>query len=109
MTELTAYTADEVRDMLLQHLVHIARYWANLPDVDKATGRTHTVQDRCEGVLFSVLSTLDGASMNLPGFDLHAMPHPEDKAFLLAEGERWIEPGTVISDTLHEHLVRFLK
>lgn len=96
-----AYTADEVRDMLLDHIRASARYWAELPDFDKATGRGITVQDRCEGVAFSILSTLDGCSY-LPAFDLAACPHEDDKAYHQSEGENWIEPGTTISDMLHE-------
>lgn len=107
--EPRAYTADEVRDMLLERLVAVARYWADLPETDRATGRTFTLRDRCEGVLFSVLVTLDGESIGLPGFDLVPTPHPDDKAYHQSQGENWIELGTVISDTLHEHLGRFAK
>lgn len=102
MTEPRAYTADEIRDQLLEHIRQTAVYWAKLPDVDQATGKPLTVKDRCEGVAFSILAALDGTAMTLPAFDLMVMPHESDKSFHIENGENWIEPGTVISDMLHE-------
>jgi hypothetical protein len=81
----------------------MVRYWATLPDVDNATGRQMTVSDRCDGVAFSILTMLDGSSSNLPGFALRPTPHPDDKAFNIAEGENWFDPGCEIVDALHEH------
>lgn len=98
-----AYTAEEVRDMLLEHFRHLAKYWAELPDVDKATGTTKTVLDRCDGVVFSILAALDGSGMALPAIDLKLAPHPDDKEFLRGEGSNWFEPGMEISFALHEH------
>lgn len=46
MSEPRAYTAEEARQMFLDQLRGIACYWSNLPDVDKATGRPMTIQDR---------------------------------------------------------------
>lgn len=109
MSAPRAYTAEEVRDMILQHSVAMARYWASLPDVDRATGRPMTVQSRCEGVVFSMLTMLDGYTMALPGFALKLVPHEEDKAFAIEQGENWFEPGMEIEDALHEHLHRFTK
>ena len=103
MTECRAYTADEIRDRLLDHIRHTAAYWAELPDVDKATDKPLTVKDRCEGVAFSILAALDGTSMALPAFDLVVMPHEDDKTYHIKNGENWYESGTVISDMLHEH------
>ena len=96
------YTEDEVRDMLIDHIRATARYWASLPEKDKATGREITVLDRCEGVAFSILSTLDGCSLSLPPVTLKLDPHPEDKGFLSENGENWFEPGMEISTMLHE-------
>lgn len=101
----TAYSADELRDQLLDAIRARTRLWATLPDVDAATGESRTILDRCEGVVFSVLAVLDGCA-DLPAFDLVARPHPDDKAFHQAEGERWVEDGTTISDMLHERLHR---
>jgi hypothetical protein len=98
-----AYTAEEVRDMLLENFRHTAKYWADLPDVDKATGTKKTILDRCDGVVFSILAALDGCGMTLPAIDLKLAPHPEDKEFLREEGSNWFEPGMEISFSLHEH------
>jgi hypothetical protein len=74
----------------------LAKYWATV-DGEKS------VQDRIEGAMFSTLAMLDGSSIDLPGFDLVACPHEEDKQFHIDNGENWIEPETRISDALHEH------
>ena len=101
MSKLRAYTEEEVRDMLLEQIRVVARYWANLPDVDRVTGRALTIHDRCDGVAFSILSILDGSS-TLPAFDLTVCPHKEDKQYYIENGENWFKK-TTISDMLHEH------
>lgn len=98
-----AYTEEEVRDMIIAHVRHMAHYWATIPALDKATGHEHTVLDRCEGVAFSILAMLDGSSMNIPAITLKLDPHPDDKEYLKGEGLNWFEPGMEISDSLHEH------
>src|SRR6476661_4630956 len=52
MSEPRAYTVEEVRDKFISHLQNLARYWANLPH--------KTPLERTEGMLHSVLVTLDG-------------------------------------------------
>ena len=94
------YTAEEVRDMLLEHSVALARYWADQPNM--------TAYQRCEGVVFSMLAMLDGGSAGLPGFVLIPQPHESDKEFHISEGENWFE-AVEISFALHEHLGRFTK
>lgn len=94
MTEPRAYTEDEVRDKILSHMRDLARYWS---DVE---GRT--CREKIEGALFSTLSMLDGSG-GLCAFKLVACSHPDDKEYLRARNENWIEPGTTIDDCLHEH------
>jgi hypothetical protein len=101
--EPRAYTAEEMRDKILDHVRTMAAYWANLPDTDPATGRTQTVQDRCEGVAFSILSMLDGCTSHIPSITLKLEPHEDDKKFHQDEGENWVEPGMELSFMLHEH------
>jgi hypothetical protein len=86
-------TADELRDEMLSVFRGLARYWANLPDVDRATGIPLTIEDRCDGVVFSILAQLDGVGA-LPSFDLVSHVHPDDD-------DQSLE-GLVISDMLHE-------
>lgn len=85
---------DELRDEVLQTFKRLARYWSELPDFDRATGLPLTVADRCDGVVFSILSHLDGCG-SLPSFDLVAHVHPDDE-------DQSVE-GVIISDMLHEH------
>ena len=87
-------TPEELREEMLGVFRRIASHWANLPDHDRATGRDMTIKDRCEGVVFSILSQLDGVGQ-LPAFDLVAHVHPEDE-------DQSVE-GVTISDMLHEH------
>ena len=101
-TKPRAYTADEVRDMLLDQIRAIANYWATTeldPEHD-------TIKRRCEGVAFTILSTLDGSGAVLPGFDLIPTPHPEDKDFHKANGENWFSPKTRLNYALHEYFYR---
>lgn len=97
-------TPDELRDELMEHVRHMIKYWAELPDFDNATGRHMTLHDRCEGVAHSIFATLDGCTLVTPAFDLVARPHEEDKNFHIEQGENWIKPGTTISDALRYHV-----
>ncbi len=96
-------TSDELRDMFLHEVRIIATYWAGLPERDQRTGEVMTTERRCNGVAFSILSLLDGSRLGIPGIDLVFQPHEEDKDYHIKNGQNWIEPGTVVSDTLHEH------
>lgn len=91
-----AFTSEELRDQILDHMRQIAAYWATV-------GGDRTVQERIEGALFSTLSLLDGCNVEVCAFDLVAKPHPDDKQYSIEQDENWVEPGTVISDMLHEH------
>lgn len=85
---------DELRDELLDAVRGVVKYWANAPEIDNATGNAMSIEDRCEGVAFSILSQLDGCG-GLPAFDLVSCVHPED--------EDQSRNGVVISTMLHEH------
>ena len=87
-------TSEQMRDELLNVFRGVAKYWAELPDHDKATGNKITTMDRCRGVAFSILAQLDGVG-ELPAFDLVAHVHPDD--------EDQSREGVVVSDMLHEH------
>ena len=90
-----AKTAEEVRGEFLNHVRGIATYWANLPN--------KTAIKRCEGVVFSMLVLLDGASIELPAFNLSLRPHEEDKQFCIDNKEDYYEPGMVMNDDCHLH------
>lgn len=101
-----AWTADEIRDMLIEKFREIADYWAET-DLKRPEFGNMTPQEdiayRCHGVAFTMLSTLDGCSMDLPGFDLIPTPHPSDKQYCIDEEENWFDPEMRISTTLHEY------
>ena len=89
-----AYTPEELRDLLLDKINVMARYWANLKE-------ERTVLDRIQGAMFSVLSILDGAHGTCT-FDLVARTDSSDKQYHIENGENWVEDGTALAFMLHE-------
>lgn len=96
------YTKEEVREMVLDHMRHLAHYWATTPNAG-------TVKERCEGVAFSILNIFDGTSSGLPAFDLVVSPHPDDKQFHIDEGENYMPDGLVINEDCHLHDLFYAK
>lgn len=94
------YTKDEVRLQFLDQVRTVCHYWAGLP------GKSDI--ERCEGVAFSILNIIDGTSAALPAFNLSVVPHPDDKEFLVGEGENYYVENQVINDDvmLHEMLFK---
>lgn len=99
------YTEDEVREMFIHHVRDLIRYWAH-PE------RAQSIPDRLSGLAFSILSTLDGSSCELPGFIVAPCPHPDDKAYHQNEGTDWFPENDDskiecdIAGCLHELLYR---
>lgn len=94
MTAPRPKTIAEVRDLFLAQVRETARAWAD-PSHPKS------VQERCDGVAFSILALLDGSNPNVPGMTL--APHPDDRAAAIAQGAQWFEPGMVVNDMpLHD-------
>lgn len=89
-----AYTSEEMRQNLLQHMKHLTEYWAILPG--------KTPRERCEGLAFSILNIFDGCSGSMPAFDLIPSPHADDKEFYQSQGENWYEPVVINDCMLHE-------
>jgi len=98
-------TADEARDELIEHLLAMAEYWANVDGPE-------TVLDRVEGMLFSTLVTLDGGGP-LPGYLVIPNPHPSDAASRRADGANYYRPtptgmtlgeACILPGGLHEFL-----
>lgn len=96
-----AYTAEEVRAQILTHIAAMSKYWAEVPG--------QSIQDRCDGVAFSILTMMDGCTMALPQMDLKLNPHPEDQEFCKSKGENWFEPGMEVGGALHEEISRYVK
>ncbi len=79
------HTKDEMVNMLLKHLRHLAHYWATtkLGDDTLAYCKKHGQSElhyRVEGAMFSALTMLDGET-DLPAFHLVPDPHPEDEDY----------------------------
>ena len=52
------YTKEELRENLIHHIYHLIRYWDNKPISSK---------DKLEGLGHSILSTIDGCNVAVPG------------------------------------------
>lgn len=89
-----AYTAEEVRQQVYEHLRLMAKYWADLPGLE--------AHARTDGLVFSVLTMLDG-SANLPVMDLVVRSSDEDKAYHMERGENFYADGTVINEDVMLH------
>jgi hypothetical protein len=92
-----AKTAEEARAEFLDAIRQMTYYWAKVP-------QGMNVQERLDGLAFSILNILDGTSGTFScAIDLVLRPHPDNKAFHQAEGENWYEDGMAINECqLHE-------
>jgi hypothetical protein len=73
----------------------MAEYWASLT--------YKTPEERCKGLVFSILVVLDGGNAGFPALDISLSPHPDDKQFHIDQGDNWFESGMIINDCqLHE-------
>ena len=89
-----AYTEKEVTDKLIKRLSMLTDYWCRQPKSEK---------DKLEGLIFSVLTTLDGCSGELPQFKLVPNPHESDMEYNKSNGENWFDPKIELTNTsLHD-------
>ena len=95
-----AKTKEEVREEFLRKIKAIAKYWATVkiqePERD-------TIEERCDGVAFSILNIFDGTSADLPAFDIALAPHEDDKEYHIEHEQDWYEPGMIFNDDVHLH------
>lgn len=82
MSEPRVYTKEEMRDMFMEHLVSILRYWLN-------EERRPDAEGKLSGLVFSILVLFDGCSGMMPAFEIVPMPHPSDEAYNKDQGENW--------------------
>lgn len=81
--EPRAWTKEELCDRFVKHLMVAAREWANCPD--------KTPLERTEGLVHTVLATIDGCSMMFPTLNLVPDPHDEDKEYNISEGFNYFD------------------
>jgi hypothetical protein len=95
------YTEEEVREQLLKHVHSLISYWEN-------EERRPEVRDKLSGLAFSILTMLDGCSIDLPRFIVAPDPHPRDKDYHKDNDENWYAENCEsdvccdISGCLHE-------
>jgi hypothetical protein len=90
-----AKTVDEVREEFLTQLRVFAKYWAEAEDV--------TNQERCDGLVFSILNIFDGNCAEGPSLDIVVNSPAELQVEAAEEGENWYLHGQVLTETsLHE-------
>lgn len=104
MTDPRAITAKEGAVQFLSHMAGLARYWAT---VDQPDG-PKTPLERCNGLVFSILATIDGSSSDLPALNLVPAPHADDRDYCISVGENYWTPEPINADvTLHEQWSRY--
>lgn len=93
---LTPYTEEECRELFLQNIRGHVAYWKDLYQKGEALGET-----AISGVVHSVLATIGGCSIDVPGFLLVPLAHPEDHDYHLSMGERpWPSVDPALADKL---------
>lgn len=75
------YTTQEVQEAFLTRVRALIDHWHGQADM--------TCLERLNGLAFSILATLDGSAIGMPGFIVAPDPHPDDKAYHQSEGENW--------------------
>jgi hypothetical protein len=71
----------------------LARYWG-----DERQVPDHSPLERCEGLVHSILTLLDGMSCGMPGFALVPSFHPDDPKDHRENGENWYPTQDVTCD-----------
>ncbi len=94
----------ECRAKLFGHLGALVAYWRDLPEQQLLAGNAdgNVTQERLTGLLFSMLSTLDGSSLSIPGFLLVPHVSPEERAEAIADGEKYW-PSEAINANVEMH------
>lgn len=99
-----AYTEEEVRDMFLNHLHGLVKYWAELKRNQAVfPGPEYTIEERLDGLVFSLLNIFDGTNGFWCAIDLRLVPHPDDRLFNKSEGRMWFAPGMPLSRNVSLH------
>lgn len=75
------YTTDEVREMFMNHIRGLISYWDDVLD--------RTPREKLSGLAHSILVTLDGGSIAVPGFIVAPCPHESDRQHHSDQDENW--------------------
>lgn len=104
---LTPYTVEECQALFLEKVREATVYWRDLYRKGEVLG-----ESAISGVAHSILSTIGGCSIDIPGFLLVPFPHPDDHDYVVSMGERpWpsVDPAIAdklvdIGESIHSHL-----
>lgn len=94
MSTLRAYTEEEVRQQVIDHIWALVDHWMQ-------ERRVTNDEERLSGLAHSILVMLDGCG-SLPAFEVRPNPHHEDQATYRASGMRWYPDDVDIAGSLHE-------
>lgn len=102
-------TREECRDKFLSHIAGIVDYWYR-------ESRTPHTLAKMEGLVHSLLVTLDGCSGDMPAFLIAPHPHPDDKEYCIDNGYEFYWPqnheaelDSEIGGGLHEQWHKYCK
>ena len=95
LTKPHAYDAKEAPEVFLRHLAMVKKYWMDLPNI--------TLQQRMSGVIFSILSTVDGCNGAMPGFNIVPVVSDHNARFHAKCGEHWFQDGKPINEQVQLH------
>jgi len=74
-------TVEEIRDEFVDHVGHLVDYWDTLPD--------KSCREKLEGLAHSILTTIDGESVALPGYIMIPNSCLQDRDFHIEENENY--------------------
>jgi hypothetical protein len=92
-----AYTSEEVRAKLFNHMKGLVNYWSEEPTLQFHKQHFPDVQSRMLGLCHSILVMLDGEAADIPQIELVIRPQPEDKEYHTSHGEKYFKDGMVLT------------
>lgn len=94
-------TEEEMREQFLIGIHDRVEYWNN---------QKSDTLDKLEGLAFSILSMIDGCSMDLPGYNLSPISDEETIEYLKRNGENYYPVNSPdIGGYLHELFYNYKK
>lgn len=93
------WTKEEAREKFLKHIWGLIQFWAD--------AKVDNDLEKMEGLAFSILSSLDGTSMELPAYQVIPCPHPNDEEFHRVRGNNWYSDDIDIGGELHSNFYTY--
>lgn len=90
-----AKTPEETREDILDHIRAMAVFWSEV--------KTDTELEKLNGLAFSILTMIDGSTLDIPPLNIVPAPHPEDKDYHQKNDMNWYVEEVINSDChLHD-------